>query len=38
MEFMVRSDYGGAAALVEILKEPTVPIILAANDDSLQIK
>ena len=30
-----RSDFGGAAALVEILKEPTVPIILAANDDSL---
>ena len=29
-----RSDYGGAAALVDILKEPTVPIILAANDDS----
>ncbi|MFQ5782296.1 MAG: AAA family ATPase [Nitrosopumilus sp.] len=29
-----RSDYGGAAALVEILKEPTVPIILAANDDA----
>ncbi len=28
-----RSDYGGAAALAEILKEPTVPIILAANDD-----
>ena len=29
-----RSDYGGAAALVDILKEPTVPIILAANDDT----
>lgn len=29
-----RGDYGGAAALVEIMKEPTVPIILAANDDS----
>ncbi len=28
-----RGDYGGAAALVEILKEPTVPIVLAANDD-----
>ena len=28
-----RGDYGGVAALVEILKEPTVPIILAANDD-----
>ena len=31
-----RGDYGGAAALVEILKEPTVPIILAANDDTLE--
>ena len=30
-----RSDYGGAATLVDILKEPTVPIILAANDDTL---
>ena len=30
-----RGDYGGAAALVDILKEPTVPIILAANDDAL---
>ncbi len=30
-----RSDYGGAASLVDILKEPTVPIVLAANDDSL---
>ncbi len=30
-----RGDYGGAAALVDILKEPTVPIILAANNDSL---
>ena len=29
-----RGDYGGTAALVEILKKPTVPIILAANDDS----
>jgi len=28
-----RSDYGGASALVDILKEPTVPIILAANND-----
>ncbi len=28
-----RGDYGGVAALVEILKEPTVPIILAANDE-----
>ena len=30
-----RGDYGGAAALVDILKESTVPIILAANNDSL---
>jgi len=30
-----RGDYGGAAALVDILKEPTVPIILAANDDTI---
>ncbi len=30
-----RSDYGGASALIDILKEPTVPIVLAANDDSL---
>ena len=30
-----RGDYGGAAALVDILKEPTVPIILAANNDTL---
>lgn len=30
-----RSDYGGASALVEILKKrSSVPIILAANDDS----
>ena len=29
-----RGDYGGTAALVEILKQPTVPIILAANDDT----
>jgi len=29
-----RSDYGGVESLVKILKEPTVPIILAANDDS----
>ena len=28
-----RSDYGGASALVDILKAPTVPIILAANSD-----
>ncbi len=26
-----RADYGGVEALVDILKEPTVPIILAAN-------
>lgn len=26
-----RSDFGGASALAQILKEPTVPIILAAN-------
>ncbi len=29
-----RSDYGGAAALTKILKEPIVPIVLAANDDT----
>ena len=29
-----RGDYGGAEALIQILKEPTVPIILAANYDS----
>ena len=29
-----RGDYGGAEALIEILKEPTVPIILAANSDT----
>lgn len=28
-----RGDYGGAEALIRILKEPTVPIILAANSD-----
>src|SRR5574338_1113098 len=34
-----RGDYGGAEALLEILKEPTVPIILAANsDDSEKMK
>jgi len=34
-----RSDYGGASALVDILKEPTVPIVLAANsDDSDKMK
>lgn len=26
-----RSDYGGVEALVDLLKEPTVPIVLAAN-------
>ena len=29
-----RGDYGGTSALVDILKEPTVPIILAANNDA----
>ena len=29
-----RGDYGGAEALIQILKEPTVPIVLAANIDS----
>lgn len=29
-----RSDFGGVGALVDILKEPTVPIVLAANSDS----
>ncbi len=29
-----RGDYGGASALVDILKEPTVPIVLAANSDT----
>ena len=28
-----RGDYGGAEELIEILKEPTVPIVLAANSD-----
>lgn len=28
-----RSDFGGVEALLKILKEPTVPIILAANTD-----
>ncbi len=28
-----RSDYGGVETLVGILKEPTVPIVLAANSD-----
>ena len=26
-----RADFGGASALVQILKEPTIPIIMAAN-------
>jgi len=29
-----RGDFGGAEALIQILKGPTVPIILAANTDS----
>ena len=29
-----RSDYGGTSALADILKQPAVPIILAANDDT----
>ena len=29
-----RGDYGGAEALIEILKEPTIPIVLAANSDT----
>ncbi|MDE1766467.1 MAG: AAA family ATPase [Thaumarchaeota archaeon] len=29
-----RSDFGGVGALVDILKEPTVPIVLAANSDN----
>ncbi len=34
-----RGDYGGASALVDILKEPTIPIVLAANsDDSDKMK
>lgn len=28
-----RSDFGGVQALIDILKEPTIPIILAANSD-----
>ncbi len=28
-----RADYGGVETLLDILKEPTVPIVLAANDD-----
>ena len=34
-----RGDYGGAAALVDILKKPNAPILLAANyDDSDKMK
>ena len=34
-----RSDFGGAEALIKILKEPTIPIVLAANtDDSPKMK
>ena len=29
-----RADFGGAGALIDILKEPTVPIVLAANSDT----
>lgn len=29
-----RSDYGGAEALIDILKEPTIPIVLAANSEN----
>jgi replication factor C large subunit len=29
-----RADFGGTEALIKILKEPTVPIILAANSDA----
>lgn len=28
-----RADFGGAEALIDVLKEPTVPMILAANND-----
>ncbi|HET6517677.1 MAG TPA: AAA family ATPase [Nitrosopumilaceae archaeon] len=28
-----RADFGGVEALIKILKEPTVPIVLAANSD-----
>ena len=28
-----RSDFGGVEALIDILKEPTIPIVLAANSD-----
>ncbi|MDE1863253.1 MAG: AAA family ATPase [Thaumarchaeota archaeon] len=29
-----RADFGGVSALLQILKEPTVPIVLAANSES----
>jgi len=29
-----RSDYGGAAEIIKILKEPTIPIVLAANSST----
>ena len=29
-----RGDYGGAEAIIKILKEPTVPIVLAANSST----
>lgn len=29
-----RSDFGGVEALIDILKEPTIPIVLAANNDA----
>ncbi len=31
-----RSDYGGVSALVDILKAPAVPIVLAANTDATE--
>ncbi len=30
-----RADYGGVETLIDILKEPTVPIVLAANSDKV---
>ena len=29
-----RGDYGGAAEIIKILKEPTIPIVLAANSST----
>ena len=29
-----RADFGGAEALIKIIKEPTVPVMLAANSDA----